>query len=219
MTPVTFWFDPISPYAYLAFERLPQAFEGCSYVVEYRPLLFAGLLKHWGQLGPAEIAPKRDWTYRQVAWLGERHGIPLHMPAAHPFNPLPLLRLLIACGRDGAPNRWQCEAVLRHVWQGGAAVDAPGRLAELTALLKPPRDPQSDAVKQQLRANTEAAIAAAVFGVPTLMLPGPRPDAPPRLFWGSDGLDMAAACLRGDAWFDAHWDDPARVDSGTQRAR
>lgn len=219
MTPLTFWFDPISPYAYLAFEQLPQALEGCSYVVEYRPLLFAGLLKHWGQLGPAEIAPKRDWTYRQVAWLGQQQGVALRMPAAHPFNPLPLLRLLIAAGRDGQPNRWQCEAVLRHVWQGGAAADDPARLAGLTAALNPPRDPQGDDVKQQLRANTEAAIAAGVFGVPTLQLPGAAPGAPPRLFWGADGLAMAAACLRGDPWFDAHWDEPARLPAGVQRAR
>ena len=67
MKSLSFWFDPISPYAYLAFEHLPQALEGCSYVVDYRPVLFAGLLGHWGQLGPAEIEPKRAWTFRQVA--------------------------------------------------------------------------------------------------------------------------------------------------------
>ena len=62
LTPLRFWFDPISPYAWLAFQRLPQLLQGHSVVVEYQPVLFAGLLKHWGQLGPAEIAPKRDWT-------------------------------------------------------------------------------------------------------------------------------------------------------------
>lgn len=217
MTPITFWFDPISPYAHLAFERLPQALEGCSYVVDYRPLLFAGLLKHWGQLGPAEIAPKRDWTYRQIAWLAARHGVAMQVPASHPFNPLPLLRLLLACTDDGRPNRLQCEAVLRHVWQGGAPADDAARLAELAARLPPKRDPQSDAVKQQLRGNTDAAIARGVFGVPTLELP--RTGGGSRLFWGADALEMAAACLRGDPWFDAHWDQVAQIGSGVTRAR
>ena len=69
MKRISFHFDVISPYAWLAFERLPQALEGLSVVVDYQPLLLAGLLGHWGQKGPAEIEPKRAWTYRQVAWL------------------------------------------------------------------------------------------------------------------------------------------------------
>lgn len=219
MTPITFWFDPVSPYAYLAFERLPQAFEGCSYAVSYRPVLFAGLLKHWGQLGPAEIAPKRDWTYRQVLWLAERQGTPLALPAAHPFNPLALLRLLLACGEDGVtPNRWQCEQVFHHVWRGGAAADDAQRLAELAQRLAPARDVQSDAVKQSLRAATEEALERGVFGVPTIELPARQGESAPRLFWGQDGLDMAAAALRGEPWFDGPaWHDATRVPSGVQR--
>ena len=66
MTHIDFYFDPISPYAYLAFERLPEALQGLSYSVSYRPVLFAGMLAHHGQKGPAEIEPKRAWTFRQV---------------------------------------------------------------------------------------------------------------------------------------------------------
>ena len=76
MKRVVFWFDVISPFTYLAFEHLPQALEGCSYEVQYRPVLFAGLLGHWGQKGPAEIVPKRAWTFRHVAWLSRTLGIP-----------------------------------------------------------------------------------------------------------------------------------------------
>lgn len=101
MKQITFYLDFVSPYAYLAFERLPEALLGLSYAVDYRPVLFAGLLKHHGQLGPAEIGPKRDWTYRQVLWLAHTHGIAMQMPVAHPFNPLPLLRLALACGGEG----------------------------------------------------------------------------------------------------------------------
>ena len=69
MKHITFYLDFISPYAYLAFEQMPQALQGLSYSATYRPVLFAGMLKHYGQLGPAEVIPKRDWTYRQVSWL------------------------------------------------------------------------------------------------------------------------------------------------------
>ena len=74
MKQLVFHLDPVSPYAYLAFEALPQALEGCSYVVDYRPVLFAGLLQHHGQKGPAEIEPKRAWTFRQVAWRAHELG-------------------------------------------------------------------------------------------------------------------------------------------------
>jgi 2-hydroxychromene-2-carboxylate isomerase len=201
MKHLSFWFDPISPFAHLAFERLPQVLEGVSYSVAYRPVLFAGLLAHWGQKGPAEIEPKRAWTFRHVNWLAQHHGIPLRTPAQHPFNPLAHLRLLLACAPEGGtPNRRVCEAVLRHVWFGGGDANEPQRLATLVLELAPRIDPADAAIKQALKDATDEAIALGIFGVPTVEVDG-------RLFWGLDGLDMLAAYLRGDAWFDgAAWD-------------
>jgi 2-hydroxychromene-2-carboxylate isomerase len=196
MHQIDFWFDPISPYAYLAFEQLPEALVGHSYHVNYRPVLFARLLGHWGQKGPAEIAPKRDWTYRDVLWQARHAGLPMALPEQHPFNPLPLLRLALACG----PNRRVGEAVLRHVWRGGADAVDPHRLQALTAQLAPQRDPQSDAVKAELKQATADAAAMGVFGVPTFAHAG-------RLYWGVSALPMLAAALAGDAWFDSgEWD-------------
>ena len=177
MKQLTFWFDVISPYAYLAFERLPQALEGLPVTTGYRPVLFAGLLGQWGQKGPAEIEPKRAWTFRQVAWMAQRHGVTLQTPAQHPFNPLALLRLATACASAGeTPSRSVCEEVFRHVWQGGDA-NEPNRLAGLARRLAPRRDPQSDEVKQALRDATDTATSKGVFGVSTFEVDG-------RLFWG-----------------------------------
>lgn len=213
MKQLQFWFDPVSPFAYLAFEQLPQALEGQSYSVDYRPLLFAGLLRHWGQKGPAEIEPKRAWTFRQIAWQAHRLGIPIQTPAEHPFNPLALLRLLLACAPEGGtPNRLACEAVLRHVWRGGADANDPARLQALRAALAPRSDPEAEPVKQALRDSTAAALARGVFGVPTVEVDG-------RLFWGLDALPMLAAYLRGDPWFDgAAWDEAGAPRPGVQRA-
>jgi 2-hydroxychromene-2-carboxylate isomerase len=109
--------------------------------------------------------------------------------------------------------------VLQHVWHGGAAADDPARLAALTAALAPARDPQSEAVKQALRSHTDAAIARGVFGVPTLELPPPAGGTAPRLFFGDDGLEMAAACLRGDPWFEAGWEAAANRPAAVHRPR
>ena len=207
MKAITFWFDPVSPFAYLAFERLPQALEGCSYAVAYRPVLFAGLLAHWGQKGPAEIEPKRAWTFRHIHWLAQQHGIALDTPAVHPFNPLPLLRLALACG----PNRRVVEAVMRHAWIGGGDATDASRLESLRLALAPARDPASAEVKAELRAATDEAIARGVFGVPSFELDG-------RLFWGLDALPMLRAALLGEAWFDGPaWDAAAAPRPGIKR--
>lgn len=214
MKTLTFWFDPISPFAYLAFERLPQALEGLNYCVRYRPVLFGALLQHHGQLGPAEIASKRAWTYRQVLWLARSHGVPIDLPAAHPFNPLPLLRLAVACGRDGEPNRWVCETVLRHVWRsGGADASDPERLAALAAQLEPQRRLDDAAARERLRAHTAEALERGVFGVPTCEVDG-------RLFWGFDALPMLRQQLAGVAPLpDALWDAAEGWPVGVQRTQ
>lgn len=195
MKQITFYLDFISPYAYLAFEELPRALEGLSYSIDYRPILFAGLLKHHGQLGPAEIPGKREWTYRQVLWLAHAHGIPMQMPSAHPFNPLALLRLATACG----PNRYVCETLFRHVWRGGADAADAARLQAVQQDLAPRRDPQSDEVKNELKQATNEAIAKGLFGVPTFAVDD-------KLFWGFDALPMLRAWLQGDSWFQENWD-------------
>lgn len=211
MKHITFYLDFISPYACLAFEQLPEVLMGQSYSVTYKPVLLAGMLKHHGQLGPAEISPKRDWTYRQVLWLAHRHGIDLQLPAAHPFNPLALLRLALACGAQGESNRYVCETLFHHVWRGAADAVDPARLQALTARLAPQREVNSEEVKQELRANTQEAVARGLFGVPTLVVDD-------RLFWGFDALPMLRDYVCGDSWFaGADWDAAARLPSGITR--
>jgi 2-hydroxychromene-2-carboxylate isomerase len=213
MKRLVFWFDVVSPFACLAFERLPQALEGCSYAVEYRPLLLAGLLQHWGQKAPAEVEPKRQWTFRHVHWLAAQHGIPMRTPVQHPFNPLALQRLALACApAGGAPNRHVVEALFRHVWHGaGGDANDPARLAALTAALAPPRDPAGDEVKRELRQATEQAVSRGVFGVPGFELDG-------RVYWGQDSLPMLRAALLGDPWFSGpDWEREGLPRAGVAR--
>ena len=212
MKHITFYLDFISPYAHLAFEKMPEALLGLSYSVTYKPILFAALLKHHGQLGPAEMASKRDWTYRQVLWLAYTHGVELQLPSAHPFNPLSLLRLAVACPAEGDPNRYVCETIFRHVWRGGLDATDATRLAALTVALTPQRDLAGDEAKAQLKANTEEAISLGVFGVPTFAVDD-------KLFWGFDALPMLHGYLKEDAWFDGpQWNSPAQVQIGARRS-
>ena len=192
MQRVVFDFDIVSPYAYLAFERLPSALEGVSHHVEYRPLLFAGLLKHWGNTAPVAVAPKKAWLFRQCAWIARQEGIVFRPPTPHPFNPLALLRLLVASAPAGSqPNRRAVELAFRHVWarDGGDPNDADA-LRAVTEAIAPVRDPASREVKEELQARTAEAAAAGVFGVPSFRLDDGQ------LFWGTDSMAMLADAMR-----------------------
>lgn len=211
MKRITFYLDFVSPYAWLAFERLPVAMEGLSYSVEYRPVLLGALLQHYGNAVPVSIAPKRDWIYRHAAWLGHSLGVPLKMPLQHPFNTLPLLRQALACSTDGSINRFTAGTVLRHVWADGAHALEPARMQALALALAqqvlPERGPDDNTTKALLRTNTEQAAAAGIFGVPAFEVDGKQ-------FWGLDSLPMLRDCVAGDAWFDTDWNAASAVTSG-----
>ena len=200
---IDFYYDPISPYAYLAFHALPEALQGLSVQVRYRPVLFGALLKAGGQKGPAEIAGKREWTYRQVLWQAREMGLAMAMPAAHPFNPLAISRAALAASDgSGFTNRWVTQTVLDHVWQAGQDPLHADRLAALHTTLQTHRhkaypdvaEISADVVKQLLVSNTDLAMSRGVFGVPTCEWQG-------ELFWGLDALPMLRQAISGDEWF------------------
>jgi len=177
------YFDFVSPYAYFGRARLAELSDRVA--IRYRPVLFAAMLNHWGHKGPAEIASKRVWTYRWCTWLAAQQRVPFRFPSAHPFNPLPFLRLAIAA--ECAPAA--IELIFRQLWTTGADPGDPRVLDELLESLQIERTQlASPNVKEALRQHTDQAIARGVFGVPTLLVDG-------ELFWGADATDFAKAYL------------------------
>ncbi|HMO46267.1 MAG TPA: DsbA family protein [Rubrivivax sp.] len=190
MEQACWFFDLISPFSYLHYRRLRVLSDRLD--IQPVPVLFAGLLKHWGTKGPAEVPSKRLHTYQYCVWAASREGLPFCMPARHPFNPLPAQRLLIALGAS-APV---VEAAFDFVY--GQGRDPELEFAALAERLGAPDAPSLIAapeVKQQLIVNTQRAIGRGVFGVPTLAFRD-------RLFWGSDTVDWAARFLDDPALFD-----------------
>ena len=174
------YFDFVSPFSYLQFRRLDRLPPALEY--EMVPVLFAGLLKHWEHKGPAEIQPKRVDTYRHCQWLAGHLGIPFQMPQAHPFNPLPYLRLCLSLG--SSPK--VVGEIFNYLWAEGAPAQTEAGIAELAQRLgveNLAEELNSPAAKQELRANTEQAIAEGVYGVPTFVVDTER-------FWGLDQMEM-----------------------------
>jgi 2-hydroxychromene-2-carboxylate isomerase len=188
---ISWVFDVISPFAYLQLRQLPQL--PADVRIDLVPVLFAGILNHYGSVGPAEIAPKRHFTYRFTMWRAAKMGIPMRYPPAHPFNPLAALRLIIAAGN----TRQAVERVFDAVFAEGRDVASAEVIASLAAELGV-TDPRAalaaPEVKQRLHDNTRWAIERGVFGVPTLMVGNES-------FWGHDAFDMALDYLRDPQMF------------------
>lgn len=194
MKPTLDWyFDFVSPFSYFQSTRLERIEEHAA--VSARPILFAAVLTHWGTLGPAELPTKRIWTFEHCAWIAHRHQIPLCLPAQHPFNPLPLLRLALAHGEGGVVPVALVVRLFRFVWvEGHLPSEAPAWAALLAELNTAPEAIETPPVKQALRDNGQRAIDAGVFGVPTAVIDGHN-------FWGFDATEMLEAYLQGDAFF------------------
>lgn len=207
--PLPWYFDFISPFAYLQWRRLRR--DHPEVALEPKPLLFAAVLNHVGQLGPAEIPHKRRHTYRMVLWQARELGIPLVFPPAHPFNPLPALRLSLS-----APDlQAAIDAIFAHLWEHGRQGDSVETLREVAAALgidDPAAAVAREDVKRELLANGEEAMRLGVFGVPTLQVRG-------ELFWGSDATALALAYARDENALDAEMRRVNSIPEAVQRRR
>jgi len=192
MTKLDYYFDFISPFSYLLheqFHRLPETVE-----LNYIPVLFAGLLKHWGNLGPVEIDQKKIFTYRHTTWLANKLELPFRIPDTHPFNPLPYLRLSIA--KDNDPEL--VTSIFRAIWtsEDNPATDT-GRQAIWCSIGIPDADNlvSDTEVKSALISNTQMAIEQGVFGVPSISVNG-------EMFWGLDSFEILLDYLENPDLFE-----------------
>jgi 2-hydroxychromene-2-carboxylate isomerase len=194
MEPVRFYFDFISPYAYLAWTQIGALAGRRGRQVEPVPTLFAGLLEANGQLGPAEIPRKRSYIFKDTARIAHLLGVVLRPPPAHPFNPLLGLRV---CSADLAPDlrARAVDTLFRAVWAGGPGITEPAAVQRVlddagldgAALVAAAA---TDSIKQRVRAQTDDALARGAFGVPTMVVDG-------ELFWGVDSLPHVERRLDG----------------------
>ena len=194
MAPLRFYFDFVSPYAYIAWTQIGTMAARHDRALEPVATLFAGLLGANGQLGPAEIPRKRAYIFKDVVRTARVLGIELRPPSAHPFNPLLGLR---ASSVDLAPDvRIRViDCLFRAVWAGGPGITDAAVVAELLTAAGVDGEALveragSDEIKQRVRAQTDAALAEGVFGVPTVIADG-------ELFWGYDAFGHLERRLSG----------------------
>jgi len=195
LAPLRFCFDYLSPYAYLAWTRMPALAARHGRVVEPVPVLLAGVLNATGNIGPAEVPAKRGYVFKHTFRIAHELGVPFGPPSTHPFVPLLPLRVTAAVDDLEARSRL-VSALYAEVWGGGKGAETPEQVTvaiqaaglDAPALLAAA---QRQDIKDRLRRNTEEAIAAGAFGVPTVFADG-------ELFFGVDSLGHLERFLRGE---------------------
>ncbi len=191
---VEFFFDVGSPTAYLAYTQLPAIAESCGAQIAWRPMLLGGVFKATGNASPVTVPAKGRWMNHDLQLWARRYGVPLVFNPHFPINTLTLMRGAVGMQlREPAqfqryldvaftamwrePRNLNDAAVLAQVLREGGFDPAP--LVALTA------DP---AVKAQLIANTEEAVARGAFGAPTFFVGE-------RMFFGQDRLEFVREAL------------------------
>ncbi|WEF34666.1 2-hydroxychromene-2-carboxylate isomerase [Pseudoduganella chitinolytica] len=193
METVQLYFDPISPFVWLATKQIARI-EATGVHVAIEPVLFAGMLKAHGIKGPAEVPAKRELMFRDVMRLADAQGLAFRGPPGHPFNPLLALRMLASVPSATSRKRF-AYALAQASWEKGLDVSDAAVLRQVAkecdlngeALQVAAATPE---IKQQLIAATDEAIARGVFGVPTFAYQN-------ELFWGTDRIDALLRRIGG----------------------
>ena len=191
---IDFYFDYISPFAHFAWRNVTSLAKRYDCQIHAHPVVFGKLLDKWGQLGPAEITPKREWLHQYCLRYAALNGFAYNPPKFHPFNPLAALRMSLK-EVSGDNQHRIIDAIFEGGWCRGEDL---GDLPTLISLLEEcavagnylSQQIALPNVKQLLMDETSMAIDLGVFGVPCMIVDG-------LLFWGNDQMEHIELVLAG----------------------
>ena len=194
---VEFIFDFASPNAYLAYRALPPILQRTGAALHLAPCLLGGIFKATGNQAPmlafANVRGKLDYDMLEMRRFITRHNlIKFRMNPHFPINSLLLMRAMNATGPEA--QHAYVETVLAAMWEDGQAMGDPAVVAQVLSAAGLDAEnilaaAQTDAVKRTLAANTEAAVARGVFGIPTFFVG-------PEMFFGKERLGQLEEYLQ-----------------------
>lgn len=186
---IEYYFDYGSPFSYLADSQMPALARRNGAELVYRPVLLGGIFKATGNASPISIPAKGKYMMIELERWARHYGIPMKMNPHFPFNTIRLMRGAIAAQRQDRLAAYHPQ-MFRAVWSEGRDV---GKEAVLREILESagiePASIDGDEIKNQLRANSDEAVARGAFGVPTFFVDG-------EMFWGNDRLDFLEDALK-----------------------
>ena len=191
---VDFYFDFGSPAAYLAWTQLPQLCADAGATLNYKPMLLGGVFQATGNRAPISVPLKGSYLFEDFGRFATRYGVVFRHNPHFPINTITLMRAASGLQMRTDPRfDVYVKAMFEAMWVNAKNLGDPATLAgvltaaglnaaELMTLAAEP------AVKDRLRADTEAAVARGIFGAPTMFLGE-------KMYWGQDRLDFVREAL------------------------
>jgi 2-hydroxychromene-2-carboxylate isomerase len=196
LTDIEFWFDFSSPYGYIAAMKIDALAGRYGRRVHWKPWLIGAIYKKYGY-APLEMPEKKAYFFKDVARHAKFEGVTLSFPPGFPEGLLAPSRALYwiedRYGREAAAGFGKAAYIA--YWAEGRKLADPAVTAEIAGRFGPDKDAvlaalAEPAVKERLKAETDAAIAKGVFGSPFIIVDGEP-------FWGSDRLGELDRFLGG----------------------
>jgi 2-hydroxychromene-2-carboxylate isomerase len=191
---VDFYFDFGSPAAYLAWTQLPKLCADAAARIAWRPMLLGGVFQATGNRAPMMVPLKGKYLFIDLARFARRYDVPLRLNPNFPINTITLMRIAVGLQMREEPRfEDYCAAMFRAIWVDAQNMNDPGVVAavlakagfDAPALLALSAE---QAVKDELKAVTQAAVDRGVFGAPTFFVAD-------QMFWGQDRLDFVREAL------------------------
>ncbi len=186
-----FWFEFASTYSYPAAMRIAPLAKARGVKVRWRPFLLGPIFEAQGwDNSPFNIYPaKGRYMWRDLERICDALGLPFAQPTPFPQNSVTAARVALV----GLAQRWGedfCRAVYTCEFGEGRNIGDPATVAAVLAALgrdgeEIMQEAQADAIKAELRAQTEEAQRLGIFGAPSFVT------ADGEFFWGNDRLETA----------------------------
>lgn len=192
--PLDFYFDYSSPYGYIAALKIDDLAARYGRVVRWKPVLLGAVFKVTGGKPLPMLPLKGDYAMIDVARSARFHGLPYRQPSKFPIaGQAPSRAFYWLDDRDPVRAHELARALYHAYFVEDRDISSPETTADIAATLGLDRNAVlaaigSEALKQRLRQETEAAIARGVFGSPYFVVDGEP-------FWGADRLDQIGRWL------------------------
>jgi 2-hydroxychromene-2-carboxylate isomerase len=198
-SPIEFWFDFSSGYAYLAAQEIDALGARVGRPILWRPYMLGTAFKVTGMRGLSSTPMKGDYARHDWARAARKLGVPFAPPADHPKIALPATRAFywIAAHQAGQEQRFARE-VFPAYYSGKLDTSDPDAIAALAGGLgldtaKVRAGLEAPEIKEHVRATSEKAVERGIFGSPFFVVDGEP-------FWGWDRLPMLEEWIRSGGW-------------------